>query len=346
MPLQLPLIPTSLVGSYVQPDWLVDRAKLSSMAPPRVRAREVWRIAEADLQDAQDAATLMAVRELEGAGLDILTDGEVRRESYSNQFHNALDGIDLDRPAMITGRSGRRMPVPRVVGPIRRRHPIQVRDVEFLRAATSRPIKTTLPGPFTLAQVSVDEHYGDEEAVAMAFAEVVRAEIADLFAAGADIVQLDEPWMQARPEQARRYAIAAVNRALEGAAGTTAVHMCFGYGYIVKDKPSGYSFLPELEACVADQISIEAAQPGLDLAILEALPSKTVLVGVIDLGDERPESAREVAARLRAALEILPPRRLIAAPDCGMKYLPRNSARAKLEALVEGAALVRAELGG
>lgn len=316
------------------------------MAPPRVRAREVWRVAEADLQEAQDAATLMAVRELEGAGLDILTDGEVRRESYSNQFHNALDGIDLDRPATITGRSGRRMPVPRIVGPIRRRHPIQVRDVEFLRAATSRPIKTTLPGPFTLAQVSVDEHYGDEEAVAMAYAEVMREEVADLFAAGADIVQLDEPWMQAHPEQARRYAIAAVNRALEGAAGTTAVHMCFGYGYIVKDKPSGYSFLPELEACLADQISIEAAQPRLDLAILEALPSKTVMVGVIDLGEERPESAQEIAARLRAALEILPPQRLVAAPDCGMKYLPRDSARAKLRALVEGAAIVRAELGG
>jgi 5-methyltetrahydropteroyltriglutamate--homocysteine methyltransferase len=340
----LPLIPTTLVGSYIQPNWLVDRAKLAGMAPPRVRAREVWRVAEEHLEEAQDAATLMAVREMERAGLDILTDGELRRESYSNRFHAALDGVDLDAPAMIMGRSGKEIPVPRIVGPIHRRHPVQVRDVEFLRANTARTIKITLPGPFTLAQVSVDEHYGDDEAVAMAFADVVHDEVADLFAAGADIVQLDEPWMQARPENAKRYAIAAVNRALEGAAGTTAVHMCFGYGYIVKEKPSAYSFLPELEACVADQISIEAAQPRLDLAILEALPSKTILVGVIDLGDEAVESPETVAERLRAALQVLPPERLVAAPDCGLKYLPPAAARGKLAALVQGAAIVRAEL--
>jgi len=340
----LPLIPTTLVGSYVQPDWLVDRSKLRSMTPPRVRAREVWRIPEAQLEEAQDAATLAAIREMERAGLDILTDGEIRRESYSNRFHAALDGVDLDNPAMITGRSGRRMPVPRIVGPIRRRHSVQARDTAFLRANTERTIKMTLPGPFTMAQVSEDEHYGDEEAVIMAFADAVREEVADLFAAGADIVQIDEPWMQARPEAAKRHAIAAINRALEGAAGTTAVHMCFGYGYVVKDKPSGYSFLPELEACTADQISIEAAQPHLDLAILRALPSKSILVGVIDLGDESVESAQTVADRLRAALEVLPAKRVIAAPDCGMKYLPHEAARGKLEALVQGAAIVRQEL--
>lgn len=344
--MSLPLVPTALVGSYVQPDWLVDRAKLGGMAPPRVRARELWRLPEEHLEEAQDAATLVAIRAMERAGLDILTDGELRRESYSNRFHAALDGLDLDAPATITGRAGRPIAVPRVIGPIRRRHAVQVRDVEFLRANTERTIKITLPGPFTLAQVSEDEHYGDEEAVAMAFAEVVRDEVADLFAAGADIVQLDEPWMQARPDRARRYAVAAINRALEGAAGTTAVHICFGYGYIVKDKPSGYSFLPELETCVADQISIEAAQPGLDLAILETLPSKTVLVGVLDLGDHAVESAETVAERLRAALEVVAPERLIAAPDCGMKYLPHEAALGKLEALVAGAAMVRAELGG
>lgn len=344
--MSLPLVPTALVGSYVQPDWLVDRAKLGGMAPPRVRAAELWRLPEEHLEEAQDAATLVAIRAMERAGLDILTDGELRRESYSNRFHAALDGLDLDQPATITGRAGRPIAVPRVIGPIRRRHAVQVRDVEFLRANTERTIKITLPGPFTLAQVSEDEHYGDDEAVAMAFAEVVRDEVADLFAAGADIVQLDEPWMQARPDRARRYAVAAINRALESAAGTTAVHMCFGYGYIVKDKPSGYSFLPELESCVADQISIEAAQPGLDLAILETLPSKTILVGVLDLGDHAVESAETVAERLRAALEVVPPERLIAAPDCGMKYLPHEAALGKLEALVEGAAMVRAELGG
>lgn len=344
--MSLPLIPTTLVGSYLQPDWLVDRAKLGGMAPPRVRAREVWRVPEEHLEEAQDAATLMAIRELERAGLDILTDGEVRRESYSNRFHAALEGVDIDNPARIQGRSDKMISVPRIVGPIRRRHAVQVRDAKFLRANTERAVKITMPGPFTLAQVSVDEHYGDREAVAMAFAEVVREEVAELFAAGVDIVQLDEPWMQARPEEARRYAVAAVNRALEGAAGTCAVHMCFGYGYIVKDKPSGYSFLPELEACVAEQISVEVAQPGLDLAILRELPSKTILVGVLDLGDETVESAGAVAGRLRAALEVLPPERLIAAPDCGMKYLSAEAARGKLAALVEGAAIVRAELGG
>ena len=341
----LPLIPTSLVGSYIQPDWLIDRAKLASAAPPRVRAREVWRVAAEHLQDAQDAATLMAVRAQEHAGLDIVTDGEVRRESYSNRFHAALDGLDLDNPATITGRAGKPIQVPRVVGPIRRKHPVQVRDTEFLRANTSRTIKMTLPGPFTLAQVSHDEHYGDEGALAMDFAAAVAEEVADLFAAGADIVQLDEPWMQAQPDAAKRYAIAAINRALEGAAGTTAVHMCFGYGYIVKDKPSGYSFLPELDQCTADQISIEAAQPRLDLAILKDLPTKTVLVGVIDLGDEAVESVDTVADRLRAALDVLPPERIVAAPDCGMKYLPRDSALGKLQALVAGTALVRGELG-
>lgn len=342
----LPLIPTTLVGSYVQPDWLVDRGKLTTMAPPRVRARGIWRIPEPWLEEAQDAATLMAIREMERAGLDILTDGEVRRESYSNRFHAALDGIDLDNPAMIAGRSGKPMPVPRITGPIRRRHPVELRDAMFLRANTDRAIKITLPGPFTLAQVSVDEHYRDEEAVAMAFAESVRSEVRDLFAAGVDIVQLDEPWLQARPEQARRYAIKAINRALEDAPGITALHLCFGYAYVVKDKPSGYSFLPELEACRADQISIEAAQPGLDLAMLRELPSKTAIVGVIDLGTPVVETAETVAERLRAALKVLPAARIVAAPDCGMKYLPHDSARAKLMSLVEGAAIVRTELGG
>jgi 5-methyltetrahydropteroyltriglutamate--homocysteine methyltransferase len=342
----LPLIPTTLVGSYVQPDWLVDRSRLTTIAPPRVRARELWRIPESWLEDAQDAATLMAMCEMERAGLDILTDGEIRRESYSNRFHAALDGVDLENPAVITGRSGKPMPVPRITGPIRRRRPVELRDAMFLRANTDRAVKITLPGPFTMTQVSVDEHYRDDEAVAMAFAEAVRGEIRDLFTAGVDIVQIDEPWLQARPEQARRYALKAINHALDGAPGTTALHLCFGYGYAVKNKPSGYSFLPELEACRADQISIEAAQPKLDLAILKELPSKTIMVGVIDLGTPAVETAETVADRLRAALKVLPAERIVAAPDCGMKYLPHDSARAKLKALVEGAAIVRAEVGG
>jgi 5-methyltetrahydropteroyltriglutamate--homocysteine methyltransferase len=342
-----PLIPTTLVGSYIQPDWLIDREKLVKMAPPRVRARDVWRVDEAELEAAQDKATREAMQELEAAGLDILTDGEVRRESYPNRFHAALDGVDLDNPAAVKGRSGGTIYVPRVVGPVSRREPVQVRDVEFMRSVTKKPIKITMPGPFTLTHVSHDEHYGDDEALAMAYADIVRDEVGELFAAGADIVQLDEPWLQARPEQANRYGIKAINRALESATGTTAIHLCFGYGYVVKSKPEGgYSFLPELEACVADQISIEAAEPHVDLKILEKLPSKTIMVGVLDLGTHDVETPELVAERLRAALAVLPPERIVAAPDCGLKYLPDAVARGKLKAMIDGAAIVRAEIGG
>ena len=343
----LPLIPTTLTGSYAPPGWLVDRERLTGRPPARARGDEIWRIDPAELEAAQDAATLMAIREFELAGLDILTDGEIRRESYSNRFHAALDGIDVDNPARVPGRSpGSMIAVPRIVGPLGRRHPVEARDTEFLRRHTGRPIKMTLPGPFTLSQVSVDEHYGDEEAVVIALAEIVRQEVRDLFAAGADTVQLDEPWMQARPEKARRHAVRALNHALQDAPGPTVVHLCFGYAYTVRDKPSGYSFLPELEACVADQISIEAAQPRLDLSILAQLPSKQIMVGVIDLADPAVESAQTVADRIRRALAVLPAERIVAAPDCGMKYLAPAVARGKLQALVDGAALVRRELAG
>ena len=340
------LIPTTVVGSYVQPGWLVDKSMLKAIVPPRVRVRDIWRIDADELEDAQDAATLSAIHDMEKAGIDIITDGEIRRESYSNRFATALDGIDIDNPAEVPGRSGRPIPVPRIIGPIKRRAPIEVRDIAFLRANTDRAVKITLPGPFTMAQTAVDEYYGDEEACTMALADAVNEEVRDLFAAGADVVQIDEPWMQARPDAARRFAVAAINRALNGAAGTTAVHMCFGYAHAVKDKPSGYSFLPELAACNADQISIEAAQPGLDIAALEALAGKRIILGVIDLGDERVETAEIVAGRIRAALKIVDAERLVAAPDCGMKYLTRDVAFGKLKALASGAAIVRAELGG
>lgn len=337
---------TTVVGSYVQPGWLVDKDMLHAIVPPRVRARDIWRVDPDELENAQDAATLAAIRDMEQAGIDIITDGEIRRESYSNRFATALEGIDIDNPAEVPGRSGRPIPVPRITGPIRRRHAVEVRDIEFLRANTDRKVKITLPGPFTMTQTAVDEYYGDDEACAMALADAVNAEIMDLFAAGADVVQIDEPWMQARPDAAKRYAVTAINRALAGAQGTTAVHMCFGYAHAVKDKPDGYSFLPELAACDADQISIEAAQPGLDIAALEALAAKTIVLGVIDLGDERVETAEIVAGRIRAALEYVEPDRLIVAPDCGMKYLTRAAAFGKLKSLAEGAAIVRAELAG
>jgi len=337
------LIPTTVVGSYPQPEWLIDRAKLGSKVP-RVREPELWRIPQSFLEEAQDDATVLAIRDMELAGIDIITDGEMRRESYSNRFATALEGIDIERPGSTINRSGKPIPVPRVAGPIRRRGPTEVRDVEFLRNNTSRRIKITLPGPFTMAQQAQDDYYKDEEALALAFAAAVNDEIRELKMAGADVVQIDEPWLQARPDRAARYGVKAINRALEGISGTTVVHLCFGYAAAVKDKPTGYSFLPQLAATSATQISIEAAQPRLDLSVLRELENKTVMVGVIDLGSNVVESSQDVASRIRAALKHIPAERLVAAPDCGMKYLTREAAFGKLKALAEGAAIVRKEL--
>jgi 5-methyltetrahydropteroyltriglutamate--homocysteine methyltransferase len=339
------LLPTSLVGSYPQPDWLIDRERLSKEVP-RIRADNLWRVAPEKLEAAQDHATILAIREQERAGLSIITDGEQRRESYSNRFATALDGIDSDHPGTTLSRIGKPIAVPRVVGPIRRTRAVLVRDLAVLRANTERPVKMTLPGPFTMSKQAQDEFYGDGEAMAFDFAAAVNAEIRDLFAAGADIVQLDEPWMQQHPDDARRYGLAALNRALDGVTGTVAVHLCFGYAALVHEKPAGYSFLPELENCKAAQISIEAAQPRLNLAILKALPSKTIVLGVNDLADENAETPELVADRIRAALAYVPAERLAVAPDCGMKYLPRAVAFAKMKALAEGAATVRREIGG
>jgi 5-methyltetrahydropteroyltriglutamate--homocysteine methyltransferase len=336
---------TSVVGSYPQPDWLIDRALLTKMMAPRVRVQQVWRVPPERLEQAQDEATLEAIRDQERAGVDIITDGEIRRESYSNKFANALDGIDDKRVGEIVGRTGNKIPVPIVSGPIRRRAAVEVRDVQFLRANTGKTIKITLPGPFTMAQQAINEYYPDDESLALAYAEAVNEEVHDLFAAGADVVQIDEPWLQARADAARRYGIKAINRALAGVQGTTALHLCFGYAALVRDKPaSGYSFLAELEESAAGQISIEAAQPKLDLRVLRALKSKTVHVGVLDLGDRNVESPHQVAMRIRAALDVVPAERLIVTPDCGMKYLPREVAFGKLSALVAGAELVRSEL--
>jgi 5-methyltetrahydropteroyltriglutamate--homocysteine methyltransferase len=340
------LLPTTVVGSYPQPDWLVNREILSKNVVPRVRMKQIWRVAEDALEQAQDDATLIAIRDMERAGIDIITDGEMRRESYSNRFALALDGVDVDTPAQVMGRAGKMTMVPRIVGPISRREPVEVRDIRFLRANTDRQVKITLPGPFTLAMQAKDEHYGDEEAVAMAYAAVVAEEARDLKAAGADVIQLDEPWLQARPEQAARYGVKAINRALQGVDGPTVVHLCFGYAAIVADKPSGYSFLPQLADSTAAQISIEAAQPKLDLGILKDLSNKTIMLGVLDLGTAEVETAETVAARIRAGLRHVAPERLVPAPDCGMKYLPRERAFAKLRALTEGAAIVRRELAG
>jgi len=332
-----------VVGSYPQPGWLIDRAQLGSKVP-RVRMPEIWKVENTFLEEAQDDATLLAIRDMERAGIDIITDGEMRRESYSNRFATALEGIDIERPGSTINRSGVPIPVPRVAGPIRRRAPVEVRDVAFLRKNTSKRIKITLPGPFTMAQQAQDDYYKDEEALALAFAAVVNEELRDLKAAGADVLQLDEPWLQARPERAARYGVKAINRALQGIPGATVLHVCFGYAAAVKDKPTGYSVLPQLEATSASQISIEAAQPRLDLGVLKHLGNKTLMVGVIDLGTETVESSSEVAGRIRAALKHVPAERLVLAPDCGMKYLTREAAFGKLKALAEGAAIVRKEL--
>jgi 5-methyltetrahydropteroyltriglutamate--homocysteine methyltransferase len=342
----LPLLPTTLVGSYPQPDWLVDRKVLLGHGPPRVRLKQVWRIPEDELEAAQDDAVRLALRDQERAGIDVVTDGEVRRESYFNKFATALSGIDLDRPGEVISRTGRKTQVPRVVGPIRRERPVLVRDAEFLRAETDRPIRMTVPGGFTLAKLAQDEHYGDFGRLVDAYADAVNAEVRDLEAAGVDFVQIDEPYLQANPDDAAKHGVRAIDRALDGIAGPSAVHLCFGYAYVVSGKPAGYSYLPELEGCRAEQVSIEAAQPKLDPAILRRLPSKQIIYGVIDLGTKSVESPETVAGRIRGALGHVPPERLILAPDCGMKYLPRDIAFAKLEALVAGAKIVRAEIAG
>jgi 5-methyltetrahydropteroyltriglutamate--homocysteine methyltransferase len=338
------LLPTTVVGSYPQPDWLIDRAMLSK-GVPRVNMHQMWRIAPERLREAQDDATLLAIRDMERAGIDIISDGEMRRESYSNYFVAALEGVDADNPAVIVNQAGRETRVPRVTGPIRRRAAVEVRDLQFLRANTDRRIKITLPGPFTMAQQAHDEYYGDLEAMAMAFAEAVNAEVRDLAAAGADVIQIDEPWLRNDPEAARRFAVRAIDRALEGAGVPTVVHLCFGYAAVVPgQKPSGYSFLTQLADSRVEQVSIETAQPKLDLAMLTELSNKKILLGVIDLGNPNLDTAAEVAERIRAGLKYVAPERLIAAPDCGMKYLPRATAFGKLKALAEGAAIVRREI--
>ena len=340
------LLPTTVVGSYPQPDWLIDRERLTHLPPVRVRAQELWRVSEPWLEEAQDDATRLAIRDMEQAGIDIITDGEIRRESYSNRFATALSGVDLDNPATVRGRTSGTVVVPRIVGPIRRLRPVEMRDVEFLRANTDRKIKITLPGPFTMSRQAKNEFYRDEEELVMDYAAAVNAELRDLKAAGADVIQLDEPWLQARADEARRLALPAIDRALEGISGPTALHLCFGYAYVARDKPNSYSFLPELTASKIEQISIEAAQPNLDLTTLDGLGDKTVIFGVINMGEPAPETPETVAARIRAALAHLPPERLIPAPDCGMKYIPRETAFAKLKALADGAAIVLRELTG
>ena len=334
-----------MVGSYPQPDWLVDRHMLGSRLPPRVRAKEIWRVAPEFLEQAQDDATVVAIRDMERAGIDIVTDGEIRRESYSNRFATALEGMDLDNPGTALDRTGHPNPVPRVVGPIRRARPVEKRDVQFLRANTDRAIKATLPGPFTMSQQAQDDYYRDDEAFAMALAEAVNEEVRDLFAAGADVVQLDEPYLQARAEKAQRFAIKAINRAFHGITGTTALHTCFGYAHIVHNRPQGYPFLEPLADVDVRQISIESAQQKVDLGVLRSLGGKTLIVGVIDLSDESPvEDVETLVRRIRNALQFVAPERLILAPDCGMKYLPRAKAFGKLSALARAAERVRAEL--
>jgi 5-methyltetrahydropteroyltriglutamate--homocysteine methyltransferase len=340
------LLPTTLVGSYPQPEWLIDRAKLAGRFPPRVRAKELWRIPEQFLEEAQNDATVLAIRAQEDAGLDIVTDGEIRRESYSNRFATALEGVDLDNPGTALDRSGHPNPVPRIVGRIRRRHAVEIGDLKFLKAHTTRMTKITVPGPFTMSQQAQNDFYKSDEEAAMDYAEAVNAEIKDLFAAGADVVQIDEPYMQARPEKARQFGLEALNRALDGVNGTTCVHICFGYAAIIHERPSGYSFLPELAECRCNQVSIETAQSNLDCSVLQKLPGKKILLGTIDLSDMNVESPETVAARIRRALPFASPEDLIVSTDCGMKYLPRAVADGKLRALVEGAELVRGELEG
>jgi 5-methyltetrahydropteroyltriglutamate--homocysteine methyltransferase len=337
------MFPTTIVGSYPQPDWLIDRQKLAGRFPPRVRAKELWRVADPYLQQAQDDATVLAIRAQEDAGLDIVSDGEIRRESYSNRFATALEGVDLDNPGTALDRSGHPNPVPRIVGKIRRKHAVEVEDLNFLKGHTNRKVKITVPGPFTMLQQAQNDFYRSEEEAALDYAAAVNEEIRDLFAAGADVVQIDEPYMQARPEKARQYGLKALDRALDGVQGTTAVHICFGYAAVIHARPSGYSFLPELGQCSCKQVSIETAQSNLDCKVLEQLDGKHVMVGCLDLSDMNVETPEVVAARIRRALPYIAPERVILAPDCGMKYLPRDVADGKLRSMVKAAEILRKE---
>jgi 5-methyltetrahydropteroyltriglutamate--homocysteine methyltransferase len=337
------LFPTTIVGSYPQPDWLIDRVKLAGRFPPRVRAKELWRVAEPHLQQAMDDATVLAIKAQEDAGLDIITDGEIRRESYSNRIATALEGVDIDNPGTALDRSGHPNPVPRIVGKIKRTRPIEVEDLLFLKKHTTRQVKITVPGPFTMLQQAQNDFYASEEEAAMDYAVAMNEEIKDLFAHGADVVQVDEPYLQARPEKARQYGIHALNRALEGITGQTAVHICFGYAAIIHARPNGYNFLPELAACSCQQISIETAQSNLDCAVLQSLPGKQFMVGCLNLEDPAIESPVVVASRIKRALQYIRPEQVILAPDCGMKYLPREVADGKLRAMTEAAKILRAE---
>jgi 5-methyltetrahydropteroyltriglutamate--homocysteine methyltransferase len=338
------MLVTTVVGSYPQPGWLIDRERLGERLPPRVRARELWRVPEPFLEEAQDDATRLAVHDMERAGIDVITDGEMRRESYSNRFATALEGVDLDEPGVALDRTGHETPVPKVVGPIHRTRPVELRDVEFLRSITDRRIKITVPGPFTMTHQAQNDYYGDERSLALAYAEAVNGELRDLKAVGADVVQIDEPYLQARPEPAREYAVEAINRALDGIGGETVLHTCFGYAHIVKDRPSGYPFLRELNDCLATHLSLEAAQPELDAEVLRDVPDKTIILGVLDLGSSEVETPELVAVRIRKALTVVEPERLVVAPDCGMKYLPRERAFRKLQSMLAGARLVGEDL--
>ena len=340
----MPLLPTSLVGSYAQPDWLLDRSKLAKRFPPRVRANELWRVDPQWLQEAQDDATRLAILDQELAGLDIITDGEIRRESYSNRFATELEGVDLDNPGTALDRSGHPNPVPRVTGKIRRRNPVEVRDLQFLKANTNKPVKMTVPGPFTMSQQAQNDFYKSEEEMALDYAAAVNAEIKDLFAAGADVVQVDEPYMQARPDKARQYGAKALDRALDGVEGTTAVHICFGYAAIIHERPNGYSFLPEFANTSVKQVSIETAQSKLDTSILKSLPDKTIILGVLDLSTHEVETPQTVAERIERALPYVDVKRLVIAPDCGLKYLPHDVAFGKMKAMADGARIVREKL--
>ena len=336
---------TTVVGSYPQPDWLIDREAMKSTRVPRVRYQGLWRIPEPFLAEAQNDATLLAIRDMERAGVDIISDGEIRRESYSNRFATALEGIDIETPGKIAGNGGDITLVPRVVGTVRRSGPVQVADVEFLRRNTEGRIKVTLPGPFTMAQQALNEYYSDTESLAMDYAVCVNQEVKELFQAGADVVQLDEPWLRVNPDGAREYAVRVIDKALEGVVGVTALHLCFGYAAVVSDKPAAYDFLTELARCCVQQISIEAAQPKLDLSVLREFTDKTIILGVLDLGDAAVEVPGKIAETIRETLRYIPSDRLQLAPDCGMKYLPRATAFGKLQAMTSAAAMVRDSLG-
>jgi 5-methyltetrahydropteroyltriglutamate--homocysteine methyltransferase len=339
------LLPTTIAGSLPKPAWLATPEVL--WAP--------WRLAGEQLAEGKRDAVLLALRDQEAAGIDIVGDGEQSRQHFVHGFLAGIEGVDMTRRRRIPIRAGRyEADCPTVTGPIRRPAPVHAEEARFARAHTAHRLKFTLPGPMTIVDTVADEHDGDRVRLAMAFARVLNEEARELAALGVDVVQIDEPAFNVYMDEVRDWGIAALERAVDGVACTTAVHVCYGYGIEANiawkrslgDEWRQYELtFPHLARSRIDQVSLECANSRVPMSLLSLLDGKDVLAGCIDVASTHVETPEEVAGVIREALRHVAPERLQPCTNCGMAPLPREVARAKLRALAAGAALVREELG-